>query len=173
WLWGPFGLLLSTPLTACLVVMGRYVPLLEFFSVLLGDEPVLEPPIAYYQRLLARDQEEATELVESYLETHPLEEVYDQVFLPALRLAKQNRERGILSSADEEFILQVTRELLDEVVPLPAPAEASHEASESSAERVLVFGCPARDEVDELALRMLEQLLDAKKCQFDIISTTT
>src|SRR5262249_46661878 len=77
------------------------------------------------------------------------------------------------SSADEEFILQVTRELLDEVVPLPAPAEASHEASESSAERVLVFGCPARDEVDELALRMLERLLDAKKCQFEIISTTT
>src|SRR5205807_7212787 len=59
WLWGPIGLILSTPLTACLVVLGKYVPQLEFFNVLLGDEPVLDTELTYYQRLLARDEDEA------------------------------------------------------------------------------------------------------------------
>src|SRR5207253_3774717 len=66
WLWGPLGLVLSTPLTACLAVMGRYVPNLEFFHILLGDEPALEPYLTYYQRLLARDEDEAVDVIENY-----------------------------------------------------------------------------------------------------------
>src|SRR5262249_26436142 len=93
WLWGPMGLLLATPLTACLVVLGRYVPALGFFNVLMGDEPVLEDHVRYYQRLLAHDQDEAAELLEQYLEEHPSEEVYDHLLLPALTLAKQHREQ--------------------------------------------------------------------------------
>ena len=76
-LWGPVGLLLSTPLTVCLVVLGRHVPQLGFFDVLLGDEPALPPELKFYQRLLARDPEEATELAEEYLEDEPLEKLYD------------------------------------------------------------------------------------------------
>ena len=70
WLWGPIGLLLSTPLTVCLVVVGRYVPHLEFLSVLLGDEPVLTPEARYYQRLLAMDGDEATNLAEQFINEH-------------------------------------------------------------------------------------------------------
>ena len=70
WLWGPIGLLLSTPLTVCLVVIGKYVPQLSFLSVMLGDEPVLSPPMRLYQRLLAMDQAESEKLVNDYLEDH-------------------------------------------------------------------------------------------------------
>src|SRR5262249_8294685 len=82
WLWGPLGLILSTPMTTCLVVLGKYVPGLEFLDVLLGDERVLDTSVSFYQRLLARDQDEATELVEHYLESHPPEAVFDELLLP-------------------------------------------------------------------------------------------
>ena len=82
-LWGPVGLVLSSPLTVCLVVMGKYVPQLEFLDVLLGDEPALDPDISFYQRLLARDQEEAEQLVLTQARTSPPEEVYDKVLVPA------------------------------------------------------------------------------------------
>ena len=81
----------------------------------LGDEPVLETHVTYYQRLLAKDQDEATDLVEEYLKTHPAEEVYDRVLLPALALAKENEGRGELTPADEEFIFQVTSEMLGDL----------------------------------------------------------
>src|SRR5262249_17768756 len=100
WLWGPIGLVLAAPLTACLAVLGRYVPKMEFFSPLLGDEPVLELDVRYYQRLLAKDQDEAADLVEECLQTRRAEEVYDGVLVPALVLTKQDRERGELSPED-------------------------------------------------------------------------
>src|SRR5262249_25392236 len=84
WLWGPIGLVLSTPLTVCLVVLGRYVPNLKFLDVLLGREPALDANVNYYQRLIARDQDEAAELVEEYIKTHAPESVYDDVLVPAL-----------------------------------------------------------------------------------------
>ena len=77
WLWGPLGLVLATPMTVCIVVLGRHVPQLEFFTVLLSDEAVLEPGAHYYQRLLAEDHDEASELVEKHLVGKPLVEVYD------------------------------------------------------------------------------------------------
>ena len=109
WLWGPIGLVLSTPLTACLVVLGRYVPRLEFLSVLLGAKSVMDPEFTYYQRLLARDQDEATDVVNVYLRMHPPETLYDAVLVPALVLAKRDRDSGELSPDDERFILRVTR----------------------------------------------------------------
>jgi len=98
-LWGPVGLLLSTPLTVCLVVLGRHVPRLGFFHVLLGKEPALAPELKFYQRLLARDPDEATELVEEYLEGESLDKLYDAVIMPALGLAEQDRLRGSLDRA--------------------------------------------------------------------------
>jgi hypothetical protein len=83
-LWGPIGLVLSTPLTVCLTVLGRHVPQLEFLYVLLGDEPVLSPDAHYYQRLLAMDEDEPIEIVETYLKEKSLEELYDSVLIPAL-----------------------------------------------------------------------------------------
>ena len=97
WLWGPIGLLLSTPLTVCLVVLGRHVPQLAFLDVLLGNEPVLTPPELLYQRLLVGDPNEATERAEEYLREHSLADFYDEVAIPALALAEEDRSDGRLS----------------------------------------------------------------------------
>jgi predicted PurR-regulated permease PerM len=173
WLWGPIGLVLATPLTACLLVLGRHVPRLEFLAVLLGDQPALEPHVTFYQRLLARDEDEAADVVEEYLATHPADDVYDRVFVAALVLARENRDRGELSSADEQFIVTATREILSEVV-LPARTSAADDHGQDTVEDFgeppLVFACPARDELDELVLLMAQQLLDSRRCHFEVLS---
>jgi predicted PurR-regulated permease PerM len=83
-LWGPVGLILSTPLTVCLLLMGRYVPQLDFLEILLGDEPVLSPQAHFYQRLLALDQEEARDIAAKYLKENSLGDLYDSVLIPAI-----------------------------------------------------------------------------------------
>jgi predicted PurR-regulated permease PerM len=176
WLWGPIGLVLSTPLTACLVVLGKYVPQMEFFSILLGDEPVLDAEVTYYQRLLARDHDEAIDLVEQHLHTHSLETVYDEVLLPALVWAKRDREAGDLTLEDEDFVIQATRDVLNDLV-LPQQAQQSagqpHAEKTSTGPQAVILGCPARDVEDELAMEMFEQLLAAEKCRVQRLSTQT
>src|ERR1700689_1681959 len=103
-LWGPAGLILSTPLTVCLLVLGRYVPQLSFLHILLGDEPVLEPQAQLYQRLLAMDQAEAQSVVDLFLKEHALIEFYNSVLIPALTLAEQDRHRGAIDNEREEFL---------------------------------------------------------------------
>lgn len=93
WLRGPAGLLLATPLTVCLLVIGKHVPQLSFLNILLGTDPVFEPKDRIYQRLLAGDQEEAAELIEGYLEHQLLVEVYDTVLIPALALGETHWRR--------------------------------------------------------------------------------
>jgi predicted PurR-regulated permease PerM len=114
-LWGPIGLILSTPLTVCLILMGRYVPQLNFLEVILGDEPVLAVEANFYQRLLALDQDEATVIAEKFLEEKPLGNLYDQVVIPALAMAEQDRHLNTLDSGTADFVSQTTRELIDEV----------------------------------------------------------
>lgn len=114
-LWGPIGLILSTPLTVCLILMGRYVPQLNFLEVILGDEPVLEVEAHFYQRLLALDQDEATVIAETYLKEKPLGDLYDNVVIPALAMAEQDRHLNVLDSGTADFVSQTTRELIDEV----------------------------------------------------------
>ena len=115
WLWGPVGLLLATPLTVCVSVLGRYVPQLEFLKILLADEPVLEAHAAYYQRLLAKDQDEAAAIVDDALRTQALDAVYDEVLIPALVAAKRDREQGALAVEDLQFIVQATRAIIEDV----------------------------------------------------------
>jgi predicted PurR-regulated permease PerM len=175
WLWGPFGLVLAAPLTACLAVLGRYVPQLEFFSILLGDEPVLAPHVTWYQRLIAHDEHEAMDVIEEYLRTHPVEEVYEEVLLPGLNLARQHRERGELNAEDEQFILQGTQEAIDELLPLvktSSPKASGPKASgpkHSAPAFVHVLGCPARDKLDELSLRMFRNILPENLCQLKLV----
>ncbi len=174
WLWGPIGLILSTPLTACLVVLGRSIPALEFLTVLMGDQPALSLPLSFYQRLLARDEDEATTLVEEYIQKNGVENVYDHMLLPALVHAKENRDRGAMTPADEEFITRTVGEMVEDVV-FPAQdvidAREAREGPPAAAEcRLLVLGCPAKDELDELALRMMQRLLPAGKCQVEVMS---
>jgi predicted PurR-regulated permease PerM len=163
-LWGPVGLLLSTPLTVCLVVLGRHVPQLAFFDVLLGDEPALAPELKFYQRLLARDPDEATELVEEYLEDEPLEKLYDGVIIPALGLAEQDRLRGSLDRASvqgmAEDAIGIVGYLMEEDESTPeeeADADASPPGLTIEAATVLCIG--ARNGLDEAAAAMLAHLL--------------
>jgi predicted PurR-regulated permease PerM len=175
WLWGPVGLLLSTPLTVCLSVLGKYVSPLAFLGVVLNDEPV-EGLNTYYQRLVARDQDEATVIVEAALETQPLVDVYDTVLLPALSYAKADRQRGILTDADVQAIVQATREIVEDLATHPsAAADAALAAAEEDAAPRLprvpvpLLGCPARDDVDALAVRMLQQACDPTRVTIDLL----
>jgi methanogenic corrinoid protein MtbC1 len=109
------GLLLATPLTVCLVVMGKYVPQLRFLDILLGDEPVLDPPERVYQRLLAGDEEEATDLAREFLKEGSLLDVYDDVLLPALSLVEQDRHKGRLDDQRQNFIRRAMGDIVDEL----------------------------------------------------------
>jgi len=101
-LWGPAGLILSTPLTVCVVVLGRYFPQLSFLHILLGDEQALEAKAQLYQRLLAMDQAEARTIVDSFLKGAPLIELYDSVLIPALNLAEQDRHSGTIDATQHQ-----------------------------------------------------------------------
>ena len=189
WLWGPVGLFLATPMTVCLGVLGKYIPQMEFIGVLLGDEPVMEAPTNYYQRLVAHDQDEAAALVDEYLTTHDREVVYDDVLIPALNAARRDRELGTLTEEDMAFILRATRAIVEDLGLRPSPpssssptaAEAPRNAStltETASSGTapvmpplpLILGCPADDAADELALLMLRQLLDPTRYTLEIIS---
>jgi predicted PurR-regulated permease PerM len=128
-LWGPVGLILSTPLTVCLVVLGRYVPHLSFLEIVLGDEPVLTPAQRFYQRLLAADQEEATAIAIAHLKDNSLESVYETILIPALRLAEQDHRINGLDDESKRFVLRSTRELIEDLGDqieegsLPEPAK--------------------------------------------------
>lgn len=179
-IWGPMGLLLSTPMTVCLVVLGKHVPQLEFLGILLGDEPVLEPPQRVYQRLIALDQEEAAELVQEYAKEKSLEEIYDEILIPSLILAERDRQREELDDQHYRFVHQSIRDMIEELgeqqqqalqtqeaTGVEATAAAAHSAPPVSRSRIhLPKGCnvnvlclPARDVADELTGMMLAQLL--------------
>jgi predicted PurR-regulated permease PerM len=176
WLWGPVGLLLATPLTVCLIVLGKHLPALGFIVVLMGDRPVIEAKARYYQRLLARDQDEATDIVEAYVSADGRESVYDTVLLPALYYAKQDRDRGLLSEGDAQFVGQATREILD-VLAHDTPALSERDTGDLSVSdpgadtRVRIVGCPARDEADALALEMVRHLLDPARYRLEVSET--
>jgi hypothetical protein len=114
-LWGPVGLVLSTPLTVCLLVLGRYVPPLQFLSVLLGGKVELPPEASYYQRLLAMDDDEAGEIAENYLKERTIGELYDLLLIPALSLAESDRHQNALDEEREKFIYRSTRLLIEEL----------------------------------------------------------
>ncbi|MBC8129645.1 MAG: AI-2E family transporter [Rhizobiaceae bacterium] len=113
WLWGPIGLLLSTPLTVCLVVLGQHVPQFGFLDVLLGSQPVLTPQESLYQRLLAGDPAEATERAEDYVSRHSLLSFYDDVAIPALKMTEEDRARGVLDESRRGVVVQGAYTLID------------------------------------------------------------
>lgn len=165
WLWGPVGLLLATPLTVCLVVIGRYFPQLQAFNILFGEEPVLTPPVRFYQRLLARDSEGVVEMAELFLKDKPLIELYETVMVPALVLAVHDIHQGILSSERQRLIWETVGELIEEMedhedvdseeegLPGKSPAPITPPGAQTS-----VYFIPARHEADEMVGRMLAQL---------------
>ncbi|RVB36722.1 AI-2E family transporter, partial [Mesorhizobium sp. M7A.F.Ca.CA.001.16.1.1] len=181
WLWGPLGLILSTPLTVCLVVLGRHVPQFEFLDVLFGNEPVLEPHARLYQRLLAGDPEEATDHAEEMLEEKYLVEFYDKVAIPALLLGEQDRVRGVMGDLQRRQVaasaLMLVANLDDsaqeeagEEEGPPVAAEASDDDDPGGEDEtelpdgtdMSVLCAGGRGELDDAAAAMLAQVLEVQ-----------
>ncbi len=115
WVWGPVGLILSTPLTLCLVVLGRHIDRLEFLDVLLGDTPALTPTQSFYQRLLAGDPDEVLEEAERTLKQRSLSTYYDEVALKGLQLAAKDSQRGVLTHGQLEHVKRTIKALVDDL----------------------------------------------------------
>jgi CheY-like chemotaxis protein len=163
WLWGGIGLLLATPLTVLLAVAGKYVPQLAFLDTLLGDQPVLEPPERYYQRLLAEDAEEAEDLLEEFEETRTREQLFSQIMLPVLSMAEKDFHAGILAEERFDFILQVMTDEIEGLGPPavdPAAPPQNPEVPKDSVIRVVCL--PAHDRAEEVAGLMLSHLLQQR-----------
>jgi predicted PurR-regulated permease PerM len=180
-LWGPIGLVLSSPLTVCLVVLGRYIPRLEFLAVLLGDEPALDLCTSFYQRLLARDVDEAEDLVVNWVKAaESPEAIYDAMLLPALSALKRTRLRGDITAEDAQAALQAIQEIVEDLGHRPltttpdGPSEDGHTRPPEAAEPAMpIFGCPAHDAEDRLALEMLQQVLDPARWSLELIASET
>ena len=115
WLWGPIGLVLATPVTICLVVVGRHVDRLRFLEVMLGDQPPLTPAQLVYQRMLAGDPMEASEQARNYLKDASLEDYYDTILLGGLRLAEADAQLGRLDDERTDRILSTVKEMVDDL----------------------------------------------------------
>ena len=115
WLWGPIGLVLATPLTMCLVVLGKHVDRLKFLDIMLGDQPALKPEELTYQRMLAGDPIEATEQAHQILKEKPLIEYYQDVLIEALKLAQADADRGLLDEERKQRIRDVVAEMLEDL----------------------------------------------------------
>src|SRR5712691_4435771 len=178
WLWGPVGILLAIPLTVCLGVIGKYVPQLAFLDVLLSDGQVTELN-RYYQRLVARDQDGAVEIVEDLLQTQTLTDVYDAVLLPTLYYAQKDQRRDNLTAEEARFIYQATSELVDNLGASQAataaaevPVVPAEDATAALAPKVRILACPAHDEADGVALQMLQHVLDPMRFAVEFTKTT-
>lgn len=181
WLWGPVGLVLATPLTVCLVVIGRHVERLKFLDVMFGDRPPLTPPQLLYQRMLVGDPIEASEQAQAYFKTNTLDDYYDMILLPGLRLADADRQLGRLDDERLQRIVATVGDLtsdFDDYVEKPArsddatslsgmdqlaAAENSGAALPTLSERIATPGSviciPAGGLLDEAAALALAQLL--------------
>jgi predicted PurR-regulated permease PerM len=175
WLWGPIGLVLGTPLTAFLVVLGKHVPFLGFFETLLGNQPVLEAYMGYYQRLFARDQDEASDIAATHLGETSLRQTYDRLLIPALTYAKRDTRRELTTEEDLRYVLRATQDIVEELATLAQRKRDSEAAPESrdsdhALEVMRVLAIPAHDGVDEVALHMLKNLLDAGSYEVSLAS---
>ena len=186
WLWGPVGLLLATPLTVCLLVVGKHFPQLSFLGIVLGSEPVFEPKKRVYQRLLAGDQEEADELIEELLQHSPLAEVYDTALIPALALAETHWHRGEVNDGKHKFIMESLKEMIQDRIDRQQETQAQEISEDTPAKeadsglvdlidspRLRILSLPARDEADEIAAMMLAQVLETSSCVVQAVAVTS
>jgi predicted PurR-regulated permease PerM len=183
-LWGWPGLVLATPLTACLIVLGRYVPQLRFLHVLLGEDAELTPEAKFYERMLAMDQNEAHSIADRFLDKRPLIDFYDHVLLPALGLVEQDRHRGSFDEARGNYLLLSATELVAELSEYKpevstattsrnGTAAATHlEAADLHLKPAPVICIPAGDQADELTAMVMAQLLE-QSCHNTLLLPTS
>jgi predicted PurR-regulated permease PerM len=151
WLWGFAGLFLAVPMTVCAVVMGKYIPQLQFLQVLLGDEPVLEPHERLYQRLLSSNRDQADSVLQEALRHSSFLEVCDAIIVPAMLRAKEDYDRGALTEAKRQIILEHINEWVDERLELMTPGWLP-----TSETQPTILCVPASDRADEIIAKLLE-----------------
>jgi len=178
WLWGPLGLLMAAPLTVCLVVVGKHVPGLAFVGLVMDVAPALAPEYGFYQRLVARDQSEAAELIDHHIKTEPPASVYDALLLPALSYAERDRLERRLSSEEEAAVIDATRELISDAAGIirrhaetEPPAAVADATLVGPREPLRVLGYAVNGGADEVALEMLAHLLDDVPIAMEITGT--
>jgi predicted PurR-regulated permease PerM/methylmalonyl-CoA mutase cobalamin-binding subunit len=173
YLWGPVGLVMATPITVCIAVMGRHIPQLAFLNVILSDEEALTPAEDCYYRLLRAGGQDELELAESYLKNHTLTDFYDTMLIPALTYAGRDQQRGLLDKDQIDQVEFALAELLSELderlpgiakIPEPLPENAGLTIGPCH-----VLCVPARANRDRLAGEMLAQLL--RKYHFEVTRT--
>jgi len=168
WLWGPVGLVLSTPLTVCLVVMGLHVPRLAFLSVLLSDEEALTPAEDCYYQLLTPSTRDEVEFVNAYLKINSCTALYDSVFIPVITAAEIDARQDALSQAQLLEVEQSMRDIIQDLAlrPLPVSTLAADQPIPDAVAPVCRICClPARAFRDELAGAMLAHLLQQPGCE--------
>jgi hypothetical protein len=157
WMWGPMGLVLAAPLTVCLVVMGRIVPRLTFLNILLSDDEALTPAEDCYYRLHSMGDCDEMELVDNYLMSHPLSELFDQMLIPVVATAEADFRLGLLEEEQLGFIHQGMHRILED---LDMRWESALALSGSPSDMKVRICClPARAYRDELVCEMVSQLL--------------
>ena len=150
WLWGGVGLVLATPLTVCLAVAGKYLPDLAFLDLLIGDKPSIAPGDRLYQRLLALNEEEASDIVERQVREQTALAAFDEAVLPALRSLEADFRAGVLTDEARTEACQIVRQIIADLTEAPAASDAT---------TMPVLCIPASHEGDELAALMLAQVL--------------
>jgi predicted PurR-regulated permease PerM len=167
WIWGPIGLLLSTPLTVCLVVLGHHIPHLRSLKVLLAEQPVLDARLQYFQRLIAGDTTESARIFENYVGLKGRTQAFDDVVVPALRWARREKELNNITAVEESFIQQSTMEIVQQsssgstgqqIVPAELPIERNElNGEEIDQDRPKVYCHPVHHEFEELVQSMLKE----------------
>jgi predicted PurR-regulated permease PerM len=172
WLWGPIGLIISTPITLCLVVLGRHVEQLAFLQVLLGDLPALTKSETFYQRLLVGDTDDLQEQAEDALKESTLSSYYDEVAMPGLEMAARDLARGVLTDAQLQRIQDTLATLVAEIGS--QPDKESEPGVANDVEQTGTIRCVAgRTELDFAVATILTQLLVRKGCRAEVIANPT
>lgn len=176
-LWGPLGLLMATPLTVCLVVMGKHVPGLRFVEAIMTDLPSLAPEYGYYQRLLARDVGEAADLIDRYVTTESPLTLYDGLMLPALNYAERDRLEQRLAAEDRDAVVDSTRELLPDAIESirkhTARDAAANEQHKPPHLPLRVLGVAVGGASDALALSMFGDFVDDVGIEVETVEATS
>jgi hypothetical protein len=165
WLWGPVGLVIATPITAVLVVLSRYIPELGIFDRLLSERPALQRHLWLYQRLLARDDEEAEDIIERHHAEHSLLAACELI-LGALLALKRDLAAGRIAIEDGEFVVDALSEAIDDL-----PPDEAADRPPPQGPPVRLIGVPARDRRDEVALELVKALLRGEHATFEILSS--
>lgn len=172
WLWGFAGLFLAIPMTVCAAVMGKYIPQLKFLQVLLGDEPVLEPHERLYQRLLSSNRDKAYSVLQDALRENSMLKVCDEIIVPAMLQAEEDHDRGTLSDAKRQMVLEHISQWVEEQLDSLDISRPGIGSFADPREQGVIVCVPAADRADEIIAKLLEAALLERNQRVRIIETT-